>query len=60
MLLIEWIPMLKAENFLNPLVEDFESNDELIVMVEQMLNTLQFIAMMHGKVVKNVNQTQVK
>ncbi len=60
MLIIEWIPMLKADNFLNPLVQDFESNDEPIIMVEQMLNTLQFIAMMHGEVVKNVNQTQVK
>jgi hypothetical protein len=29
-------------------------------MVEQMFNKLQFIAKMHGEVVENVNQAQVK
>jgi hypothetical protein len=49
MLLTTWIPRLKANNFLNPLVHAFEIDDDPIAMVKQMFKKLQLIARMHGK-----------
>lgn len=49
MLLTTWIPRLKANNFLNPLVHAFETDDDPIAMVKQMFKKLQLIARMHGK-----------
>jgi hypothetical protein len=50
---------LKAHNFLNllvqALVQIFEEDDDPIVMVEQMINKMQLIARMHGKITKKVN-----
>jgi hypothetical protein len=51
---------LKAKNFLSALVQAFEDNGKLIALIEHMINIFWFIAKMHGKVVKNVNQTQGK
>jgi hypothetical protein len=60
MFLTAWIPRLKANNFLNPLVHAFETNDDPTTMAKQMLKKLQLIARVHGEVVENVNQVQVK
>jgi len=51
---------LKANNFLSALVQAFEDNGKLIALIEHMINKFWLIAKMHGKVVKNVNQTQVR
>jgi len=49
---------LKANKFLNilvqVLVQAFEEDDDPIAMVEQMINKMQLIARMHGKVTKNI------
>jgi hypothetical protein len=50
---------LKANNFLNPLVQTFEDDDPA-TMAKHMTNKMQLIAKMHGEVVENVNQAQVK
>lgn len=54
MLLTAWIPMLKANNFLNPLVHAFEIDDDPTAMAKQMLKKLQLNVRVHGKVVENV------
>jgi hypothetical protein len=60
MLLIGQTPRLKIDNFLSPLVQTFNDDEDLVVMVEQMISKLQFIAKMHGLVFDNVNQAQVR
>ncbi len=50
---------LKANNFLNPLVQTFEDDDPA-TMAKHMINKMQLIAKMHGEVVENVNQAQVR
>jgi len=41
---------------LSPLIQTFNDDEDLVVMVEQMINKLQFIAKMHGLAFDNVNQ----
>ncbi len=48
MLLIGQTPRLKVDKFLSPLVQTFNDDDDLVVLVEQMINKFQFIAKMHG------------
>ncbi len=55
MLLTTWIPMLKANNFMNPLVHAFEIDDDPTTMAEQMFKKLQLNVRVHGEVVENVN-----
>jgi hypothetical protein len=50
---------LKANKFLNPLVQTFKDVDPAI-MAKHMINKMQLIAKMHGEVVENVNQAQVE
>jgi hypothetical protein len=50
---------LKVDNFLNPLVQTFEDDDH-VTMPKHMINKMQLIAKMHGEVVENVNQAQVR
>jgi hypothetical protein len=50
---------LKVDNSLNPLVQTFE-DDDLATMAKHMISKMQLIAKMHGEVVENVNQAQVK
>ncbi len=49
---------LKVNKFLNlwvqALVQSFEEDDDTIAMVEQMMNKMQLIVRMHGKVTKNI------
>jgi hypothetical protein len=40
MVLTKQTPKLKVDNFLSPLVQAFEANDDPTVMVEQMINKL--------------------
>jgi hypothetical protein len=47
--------MLKANNFMNPLVHAFEIDDDPTTMAEQMFKKLQLNVRVHGEVVENVN-----
>ncbi len=60
MLLIRWTSRLKTNNFLNLLMQVFEIDNDLAITMEQMLNKLQSIVKMHGEVVENVNQVQIR
>ncbi len=57
--LISFTTRLKADNSLNPLVQTFE-DDDLATMAKHMINKMQLLAKMHGEVVENVNQAQVR
>jgi hypothetical protein len=54
MLLKGRTPRLKADNFLNPLVQTFEDDAELSILVVEMIEKLQFIAKMHEEMNENV------
>jgi hypothetical protein len=56
MLLTERTPTLKANNFLSPLVQTFEDDAKLSILVVEMIDMLQLIAKMHREVKENVCQ----
>ncbi len=59
MLLIGRTPRLRANNFLSPLVQTFEDDAKLSILVVEMIDKLQFISKLHGEVKENVYQAQV-
>jgi len=59
MLLIGRTFKLKVDNFLNPLVQRFEDDAELSILVVEMIDNLQLITKLHGEVKENVCQAQV-
>jgi hypothetical protein len=60
MVLIRRTPKLRVDNFLNPLVQTFDDDGELTIMVEHMISKLQLIVKLDGELIENVNQTQVR
>jgi hypothetical protein len=50
---------LKVDNFLSPLVQTYDDDEDLVVMAKHIISNLQLISRMHGKVSKNIYQTQV-
>ncbi len=60
MVLIWRTPKLKVDNFLSPLVQTFDDDGEITIMVEHMISKLQLIVKLNGDFIENVNQTQVQ
>jgi hypothetical protein len=56
MLLIGRTLRLKGDNFLSPLVQTFEDDAELSILVVEMIDKLQFITKLYGEVKENVYQ----
>ncbi len=51
---------LQADNFLNPLVNSYSEDDYLEVLAQKMIKKMQLIAKMHGQILDNVSQAQMK
>lgn len=58
MVLIRRTQKLKVDNFLSPLVQTFDDDGELTIMVKHMINKLQLVKL-DGELIENVNQRQV-
>jgi hypothetical protein len=60
MILIRRSPKLKVDNFFSPLVQTFDDDGELTIVVEHMISKLQLIVKLEGEFIENINQTQVQ
>lgn len=58
MVLIRRTQKLKVDNFLSPLVQTFDDDGEVTIMVKHMINKLQLVKL-DGELIENVNQRQV-
>ncbi len=60
MLLKSWTPWLKVDKFLSPLVQTYDDDEDLVAMAKHIINKLQPVSRMHGKVLESIYQTQVR